>query len=255
VDAWRKRGASAEPEEILKVWKRCRQEIREHHVIRGLIFDFDGLMVETETSARDSWVEILHEYGCEFPYPVWAQTLGGSRGGFDACVYLAEQTGLQLDHDELRARRKQRHFDLVAAQPLMPGIVAYLAEGRRLNLKLGVASSSTRGWVEGHLDRLGVVDMFDAIVTRDDVAQVKPDPELYLLALARLGLEPHEAIVFEDAPNGVLAAKRAGIFTVAVPNALTCDLPLDHADMRVASLADLPLTDLLTAVERLAGGV
>ena len=105
----------------------------------------------------------------------------------------------------------------------------------------------------GHLDRLGVTDLFDAIVTGDDVARVKPDPELYLLALARLGLEPHEAIVFEDAPNGVLAAKRAGIFTVAVPNALTCDLPLDHADLRVASLADLPLTDLLAAVERHAG--
>jgi len=218
-----------------------------------LIFDFDGLMVETETSARDSWVEIYREFGCDFPYPVWAQTLGGSRGGFDACLYLAEQTGLQLDHDELRARRTQRHFDLVATQPLIAGVAGYLTEGRRLNLKLGVASSSSRAWVVGHLDRLGVVEVFDAIMTRDDVAHVKPDPELYLLALARLGLEPHEAIVFEDAPNGVLAAKRAGIFTVAVPNALTCELPLDHADLRVASLADLPLTDLLTAVERHVG--
>jgi len=85
------------------------------------------------------------------------------------------------------------------------------------------------------------------------VAHTKPDPELYLLALAWLGLEPHKALVFEDAPNGVLAAKRAGIFTVVVPNALTCELPLDHADLRVASLADLPLTDLLAAVERHAG--
>jgi beta-phosphoglucomutase-like phosphatase (HAD superfamily) len=104
--------------------------------------------------------------------------------------------------------------------------------------------------VVGHLDRLDVTDLFDAIATGDDVAQVKPDPELYLLALARLGLAASEAVVFEDAPNGVLAAKRASIFTVAVPNALTCDLPLDHADLRVASLADLPLTNLLAAVER-----
>jgi HAD superfamily hydrolase (TIGR01509 family) len=233
--------------------KRRRQEAWERRVIRGLIFDFDGLMVETETSARDSWVEIYHAYGCAFPYPVWAETLGGSRGGFDACLYLAEQTGLQLDHEELRARRKQRHFDLVAAQPLMAGVASYLAQGKRSGLKLGVASSSSRGWVVGHLDRLGVTNMFDAIVTRDDVAHVKPDPELYLLALTRLELEPHEAVVFEDAPNGVLAAKRAGIFTVAVPNALTCELPLDHADLRVASLADLPLADLLTVVERQAG--
>jgi len=222
-------------------------------VIRGLIFDFDGLMVDTETSARDSWLEIYREHGCEFPYSLWATTLGGSRGGFDACVYLAEQTGLQLDLEQLRARRGQRKLELVAEEPLLPGIAGYLAEGKRLNLQLGVASSSSRGWVVGHLDRLGVTDLFDAIVTRDDVTNVKPDPELYLLALARLGLEAHEALVFEDAPNGVLAAKRAGIFTVAIPNALTCELPLDHADLRVASLADMPLTDLLAEIEKIRG--
>ncbi len=222
-------------------------------MIRGLIFDFDGLMVDTETSARDSWVDIFQEYGCDFPHDAWAKVLGGSGRDFDACGYLTEQTGLQLDPEELRARRGRRKLELVAAQPLLPGIAGYLAEGKRSGLKLGVASSSSRDWVVGHLDRLGVTDLFDAIVTGDDVAHVKPDPELYLLALARLGLEPHEAIVFEDAPNGVLAAKRAVIFTVAVPNALTCELPLDHADLRVASLADLPLTDLLAAVERHAG--
>ncbi len=222
-------------------------------MIRGLIFDFDGLMVDTETSARDSWLEIYREYGCDFPYALWAQTLGGSRGGFDACVYLAEQTGHELDHEELHARRGRRKLELVADEPLMSGIATYLTEGKRLKMQLGVASSSSRGWVVGHLDRLGVTDLFDAIVTRDDVTLVKPDPELYLLALARLGLQAHEAVVFEDAPNGVRAAKRAGVYTVAVPNALTCELPLDHADMRVASLADVALADLLTAVERHAG--
>jgi HAD superfamily hydrolase (TIGR01509 family) len=227
--------------------------MRECGVIHGLIFDFDGLMVDTETAARDSWVDIFQEYGCDFPHGVWARILGGSGRDFDACGYLAQQTGLQLDPEELRTRRWRRKLELVAAQPLMPGIAAYLAEGKRSGLTLGVASSSSREWVVGHLDRLGVTDLFDAIVTGDDVTDVKPDPALYLLALARLGLEPHEAIVFEDAPNGILAAKRAGIFTVAVPNALTCNLPLDHADLRVVSLADLPLADLLAAVERHAG--
>ncbi len=222
-------------------------------MIRGLIFDFDGLMVDTETPARDSWVDIFQEYGRDFPHDAWAKVLGGSGRDFDACGYLAKQTGLQLDPEELRARRWRRKLELVAAQPLMPGIAAYLADGKRGGLMLGVVSSSSRAWVVGHLDRLGVTNMFDAIVTGDDVAHVKPDPALYLLALARLGLEPHEALVFEDAPNGVLAAKRASIFTIAVPNALTCELPLDHADLRIMSLADLPLTELLIAVERHAG--
>jgi HAD superfamily hydrolase (TIGR01509 family) len=220
-------------------------------VIRGLIFDFDGLLVETETSARDSWLEIYREYACDFPYSQWAETLGGSRSGFDACMYLAEQTGLQLDQDALRERRQRRKLEMVEAEPLMAGVAEYLGEGKRRGLRLGVASSSSRGWVAGHLDRLGVADLFDTIVTRDDVTNVKPDPQLYLLALARLGLEPHEALVFEDAPNGVLAAKRAGIFTVAVPNALTCELSLDHADLRIASLADIPLDHLLTEIEKI----
>jgi HAD superfamily hydrolase (TIGR01509 family) len=224
-------------------------------VIRGLIFDFDGLMVDTETSARDSWLEIYREHGCDFPYALWAETLGGSRGGFDACVYLAERTELQLDPEELRARRGRRKLELVAEEPLMPGIASYLAEGKRQGLRLGVASSSARGWVVGHLNRLGVADLFDAIVTRDDVAQVKPDPELYLLALAKLGLEASEVVVFEDAPNGVLAAKHAGIFTVAVPNALTRELLLDHADLRVTSLVDASLPDLLVEIRRIREGV
>jgi HAD superfamily hydrolase (TIGR01509 family) len=207
-------------------------------VIRGLIFDFDGLMVDTETAARDSWVDIFREYGCDFPHDMWAKVLGGSGRDFDACGYLKAQTGRQLDPEELRARRWRRKLELVAGQPLLPGIASYLVQGKRSGLMLGVASSSSRGWVVGHLDRLGVTDLFDAIVTGDDVAHVKPDPELYLLALTQLEMEAHEAIVFEDALNGVLAAKRAGIFTVAVPNALTCELPL---------------TDLLAAVERHAG--
>jgi beta-phosphoglucomutase-like phosphatase (HAD superfamily) len=156
-------------------------------VIRGLIFDFDGPMVDTETSARDSRVDIFQEYGCDFPHDAWAKVLGGSGRDFDACGYLAKRMGLQLDPEELRARRWRRKLELVAAQLLMPGITQYLADGKHNCLELGVASSSSREWVEGHLDRLGVTNMFDAIVTGDDVAHVKPDPELYLQALARLG--------------------------------------------------------------------
>src|SRR5215831_11289419 len=130
------------PWRLWRLWEEKRPMAGENRVIRGLIFDFDGLMVDTETSARDSWLEIYREYGCDFPYSLWAETLGGSRGGFDACVYLAEQTGLQLDHDAFHARRQRRKLEMVAAQPLMPGIAAYLAESKQRDLKLGVASSS-----------------------------------------------------------------------------------------------------------------
>jgi HAD superfamily hydrolase (TIGR01509 family) len=115
-------------------------------------------------------------------------------------------------------------------------------------MRLAVASSSPRSWVGGHLERLGIIDHFDHLRCADDVRQVKPDPELYLAALAALGVAAHEAIALEDSPNGVLAAKRAGLFCVAVPNSLTRQMPLDHADRLVDSLADLPLQDLVDSI-------
>jgi HAD superfamily hydrolase (TIGR01509 family) len=219
-------------------------------VIRALVFDFDGLMVDTELPAYDSWLDIYREYGQEFPLPLWSAVLGGSSREFDPVAYLAERAGRPLDAEAIRARRWRRKLELVAAQPLMPGVAAYIDDARRLGLGLGVASSSSRAWVVGHLDRLGVADRFDAILTADDVERVKPAPDLYLAAVAALGVRPDEAIALEDAPNGLLSAKRAGLVAVAVPNPLTGQLPLDHADLRLISLADMPLEELIEAAIR-----
>jgi beta-phosphoglucomutase-like phosphatase (HAD superfamily) len=127
-------------------------------------------------------------------------------------------------------------------------VETYIAEAQRLGLKLGVASSSPLDWVEGHLTRLGLVDHFEAIRSADDVPRTKPDPALYVTALDALGVRAEEAIALEDSPHGVTAANRAGIYCVAVPNALTGRLSLDHADRVLSSLADLPLEALLSEV-------
>ncbi len=219
-------------------------------MIRALIFDFDGLMVDTESPAYESWLEIYREYNCEFPFARWSTVLGGSGAEFDPCAYLAEQTGQVLDHDALRARRWQRKLDLTAIQPLLPGVMTYVHEAKRLGLKVAVASSSSRKWVVGHLDRLAFSDQFDTIICADDVTHVKPAPDIYLAAVAALKVQPQDTIAFEDAPNGLLAAKRAGVFSVAVPNPLTGQLPLDHADMRLTSLEEIRLQTLLATVEQ-----
>lgn len=218
-------------------------------MIKGIVFDFDGLMVDTESSAYESWMEIYREHGCELPLSQWALVLGGSGMEFDPCAYLEQQLGRSLEREAILARRAQRKQELVAEQPLLPGVLTYLDDARRRGLKLGVASSSSHRWVDGHLERLGVLDRFDAVVCSDDVERVKPAPDLYQMAVARLGLQPKEVIALEDAPNGLLAAHRAGLFAVAIPNVLTGQLPLDHADLRLVSLADVPLDTLLTTVE------
>lgn len=218
-------------------------------MIQGLIFDFDGLMVDTESPAYESWQEIYREYGCDLPLTHWAAVLGGSGNEFDPCVYLEQQAGCKLDSAAVRARRGQRKLELSAEQPLLPGILDYLDTAKRLGLKVAVASSSSRKWVVGHLDRLQVSGRFDAIICADDVTHVKPDPEIYLKTLSVLKLDANQAIVFEDSPNGLHAAKRAGLFCIAIPNQLTGQLSLEHADLRLTSLADVSLETLLITVQ------
>lgn len=222
-------------------------------MIEALVFDFDGLMVDTETPAYESWLEVYRAYAQEFPFARWSAGLGGSGREFDAAAYLAEQIGQPDAAGEIARRRRHRKHELAALQPLLPGVMTYLDDAARLGVRVGVASSSSRAWVVGHLERLGVADRFDVIMTADEVERVKPAPDLYQAAVAALGVRPVRAVALEDAPNGLLAAKRAGLLAVAVPNPLTDRLPLDHADVRVASLAAVPLERLLRLLREVQG--
>jgi HAD superfamily hydrolase (TIGR01509 family) len=137
---------------------------------------------------------------------------------------------------------------MILANTLLPGVVEHLDAAKESGLKLGVASSSTRAWVTGHLARLGVLERFDCLRCRDDVPHAKPEPDLYLAVLDCLGVPASEAIAIEDSPNGVLAAKRAGMRCVAIPNSITARLDLGQADVVLGSLAEVTLAELLRKV-------
>lgn len=217
-------------------------------MIKAIIFDFDGLILDTELPDYTAWNEIYHEYGADIPLSVWARVIGGrmSDNGFDPIRYLEEQSGQTIaDPEALHTRRRGREMELVALQEALPGVEKLIADAKRAGLKLAVASSSSNRWVTGHLERLGLLHNFDVIKTSDDVAVTKPAPDLFLAALAALGVEAGEAIVLEDSPNGIAAGKRAGIFTIAIPNQLTGQLDLSQADMRLESLADIALDQFL----------
>ncbi len=213
--------------------------------IRGLLFDFDGLIVDTETPSFASWQEVYGEHGRELPLERWATIIGTTGGGFDPLDYLEELHG-PIDRVAVKARRAEHELRLLEIEELRPGILDYLEEADRLGLKKAIVSSSSRRWIDRHLARLERAEHFDAIVTADgDPARGKPRPTLYLEALERLDLRPDEAIAFEDSPNGVKAAKAAGIYCVAVPNGVTATLRLEEADLRLEELAELPLRELL----------
>lgn len=219
--------------------------------IRGLLFDFDGLLIDTETPSRRVYEELYREHGHELPLDKWATLVGTIGAKFNPEDHLEELVGRPLDWELLTARRRERELELCDLEDLRPGIEEYLAEAEGRGLATAIVSSSTREWIARHLERLDRVNGWDAIVAADgDVARAKPQPDLYVEALESLQLQPDEAIAFEDSLNGIRAAKTAGIFVVAVPNSITETFALDEADLLLGSLDELPLEELIAHVER-----
>ena len=219
--------------------------------LRALLFDFDGLLVDTESPSRLGWEELYRAHGHELPLDEWATLVGTIGAPFDPFAHLEALVGQPLDRAELMERRRAREFELIDLEDLRPGVAEYLAEAEKRELRTAVVSSSSQDWVEQNLQRLDRLDHWDAIVTADgDRSRAKPQPTLYLEALEALGAAANEAIAFEDSPNGVRAAKRAGLACVAVPNPVTATLALDEADIVVETLADLPFEELLARLER-----
>jgi HAD superfamily hydrolase (TIGR01509 family) len=214
--------------------------------IRAFLFDFDGLILDTETASRAGWQWLYREHGHELPPEKWSLMVG-TVGGWDPWAHLEELIGEPLEREVLNERRYAHELPLIEAEELRPGISEYLAAAERHGLKRAIVSSATRDWIDMHLARLERDVGWDAIVTADhDSERAKPRPTLYLEALELLDVEAGEAVAFEDSPNGALGAKRAGIYVVGIPNAVTLGLGLgDAADLVVDSLADLPPDDLL----------
>jgi HAD superfamily hydrolase (TIGR01509 family) len=215
-------------------------------MIRALIFDFDGLLMDTEVPEVETWRELFAEHGVDFPLDTWVRdVVGSTASNFNPATYITSVTGHSVDQAVLQARARTLRLDKLSRLGPLPGVIRVLDDARRLGLKKAVASSSPHAWVDGYLRQLELTSSFDAVICREDAPRLKPDPDLFLAALTALGASAGEALVFEDSPNGILAANRAGIRVVAVPNAITKHGNLSGATLILASLADLPLEELL----------
>jgi HAD superfamily hydrolase (TIGR01509 family) len=216
--------------------------------IKGLIFDFDGIILDTEEPEFQAWSEIYKAYNQTLSVESWKQYIGAGADSFDPLGNLETLAGISLGSDIL-TRKKQRAAELLIYKP-MPGVESILSQAKARRLKLAVASSSDWAYVTHHLDKLGLQRFFDPILTCNDVDKVKPAPNLFNLALKRMQIKPEEAIVFEDSPNGILAANRAGIFCVAIPNKVTNLMDTSHADLHLESMAEMTLDLLIQTAER-----
>ena len=219
-------------------------------MIRGLIFDFDGLIVDTETVLFEVWQSVFREHGAELSLAAWSGFIGSSPGTFDPYDLLENASGCPVDRSAIELRRRALEEERLARQGILPGVEASIDEAEGMGLRLAVASSSSRRWVSRHLARIGLAGRFAALRCSDDVERTKPAPDVYLAALDALSLTPREAIAFEDSPQGATAARRAGLYCVAVAAGLTRSLPFADADLVLPSLAGVSIAVLVRSAER-----
>ncbi len=213
--------------------------------IRALVFDFDGLILDTETCQINAWKEVHRQAGITFPHEHAHSIVCHTDIDFDPWIAFPPE------HDRAALAQAQREHNhaCVRRQPILPGILDTLDAAEKLGLRLALASNSTHAWVDPHLQRLGLFSRFEIICCREDVPNGKPAPDLYQRAIAHLGVRPHEAIAFEDSRPGTLAAKAAGLWCAAIPNPSTRHHDFSHCDWLIDSLAAVPLPILLTATE------
>jgi len=216
--------------------------------LRAVVFDFDGLIIDTETTALRSWQQLYQSFGEDLPLEKWVDLIGTWDAVWDPRAELERHLGHALDWEAIEPERMATEYGLADEQPLLPGVETLIEEALEVGLRLAVASSSSHSWVTHHLERLGLTRRFAVLATRHDVTRTKPDPALYSLALARLGVRPSQAFALEDSVHGVASAKHAGLAVVAVPGPIMREADFSAADLRVDSLAHVTLAGLASSL-------
>jgi len=178
-------------------------------ILDALVFDFDGLIVDTENPGFISWAEVYQEFGATLQIDDWRHATGYV-GGFDPAIHLEGILGRKLDWSKLMPKREVRNWELTVQATVLPGIEPLFRSAKERQLRIGVASNSGNGWVEGGLRRLGLREYVDTVVTRDMVVNPKPAPDIYLKTVQTLRVEPGHAVALEDSEPGCRAAKHAG---------------------------------------------
>jgi HAD superfamily hydrolase (TIGR01509 family) len=219
-------------------------------LIRAVIFDMDGLILDSETPEYLAWKSVYARYGLDFPLASWLQNVGRRDGPFDPLGPFREETSPIGPEAALTLWRSQRAgWEKTYLIPL-PGVVPLLESLRERGLRTAVASSSGLCRVRELIGALGLAAHFDALACGDEVPHAKPAPDVYLLAARRVGAAPDACVALEDSESGVSAAKSAGMPCIAVPSLLTRSLDFSSADLVVDSLTEVTPEVLMALRQR-----
>ncbi|MFZ6003462.1 MAG: HAD family hydrolase [Actinomycetota bacterium] len=217
----------------------------------AVVFDFDGLILDTEWAIFESAVAAFAAHGHELPIEAWATIIGTNSeeddAWWDKVCAAAGVSG--FDQALFEAAYEMQDRSSRDRLPALPGVVELVNELAAAGVPLGIASSSSRAWLDRHTIRLGLIEHFGTLVGADLVGGVgKPAPDVYLRACADLGADPSRSVALEDSAHGATAARAAGMTVVAVPSRITRFNDFDHADLVVDSLLDLSLNRLTALV-------
>ena len=204
-----------------------------------MLFDFDGVIVDTEWAIYESWQRTFLAHGHDLPMEIYTRCIGSDFATWSPKTHLEELTGGAFDwHETDQVRNEEIMRDLEGAGAIsgIPELLDYLSSVR---IPLAVVSSSSHRWVDGWLEKLQLAPRFATTVCRGDAPRIKPAPDLYLEAARRLGVEPSAVLVLEDSLNGVKSAKAAGMTAWAVPNRVTACLDFSEADGLFGSFAEI----------------
>ncbi len=208
-------------------------------MLKGIVFDFDGVIIDSEKARYDAWQSVYTIYGQTLPLEKWILNIGRASYVTDPHVLLQSLTGLKLSYEELYQKAKEFEFKFAADIPALPGVIGVIDGAYAKDIPMAIASSSSRAWVEGHLKRLQIYNKFTTLVCREDTVTHKPSPEPYVTAVNRLGCRPEDAIAIEDSPLGIDAAISAGLKCIAVGCSITKELDLTKANLQLSSFVNL----------------
>lgn len=196
----------------------------------AVLFDFDGILVDTEWAIYQAWLDTFRKEGHDLPLSLYTRCIGSDFDTWSPKAYLEELTGNDFDWTKMDEDRQVLIRAELDEYGPIHGVTGLLGEIRRRGIPLAVVSSSSHSWVDGWLERLELAAFFQEVVCRGDAPRIKPAPDLYLAAAERLGLEPESCLVIEDSLNGLLSASAAGMRTWIVPNRVTSALDFSDAD-------------------------
>jgi len=217
--------------------------------LAAVVFDFDGIIMDSETPEYESHRRVFEQYGATLTTAEWCDQIGIWNDAQDERWFreLCRRCSHALDSGAFLAE-KRRIFDEVAPREPMRGVRELVNALTEAGIPAAIASSSSAWWIRSAIERIGMGGKFAAVATGDDVERRKPAPDVYLEASRRVGVDPADAVAIEDSAPGIAAARAAGMATVAIPHWLTERHDLSGADLRVANAGELTLPRLAALV-------